>query len=92
MSYNPCLTKLNDVFTQKETELICEILEIGVSNSEFKPLDTNDHASFLILLMRGLRLSAVKGKGGYFLDATDHQQLQQNIERLIDMFIKSIQK
>ncbi|HTF82435.1 MAG TPA: TetR/AcrR family transcriptional regulator [Cytophagales bacterium] len=92
LASSPVVCKLLGDFYKKEAEVVQTILEIGVANGEFIAHNTAEKADFLILVMQGLRLATIKRKNDTILSKQDHIVLTKNLNKVVDMFIRSIQK
>lgn len=85
----PCIKRLVDEFLKKEADLIASIIELGVQNGEFKTIEVQEKADFLVTVMLGLRMVAKKKKE--ILDKEDYVILNRHMTNAMEMFITSIQ-
>jgi len=90
MSPKPLLAKLSENLTNKERELVRAIIDIGISNKEFKKVNSQDYADFLILLLQGLRFIALKKQSGLIMSDEERDKLNENIKRTTNLFIRDI--
>ncbi|HVD98480.1 MAG TPA: TetR/AcrR family transcriptional regulator [Cytophagaceae bacterium] len=86
----PLLCRLSENLLLKEQQLVRTILEIGVANKEFKKMNTQDQAVFLITMLQGFRLYAVKMQNDLVMSEEEHAALDENLKKAIQLFIRDI--
>ncbi|HSZ24183.1 MAG TPA: TetR/AcrR family transcriptional regulator [Cytophagaceae bacterium] len=90
MNSKPLFGKLFEAFNKKERELVRTILEFGISNKEFKKMNTQENADFLINLLQGLRFIALKKQDDLTMNDEERTQLDENLKKTMNMFIRDI--
>lgn len=85
----PCVKRLMEDFSKKETTLLASILELGIQNKEFQPSEIQEKADLLATLMLGIRMVAKKRKE--VLEKEDYTMVNKYMTQTIEMFIKSLQ-
>jgi TetR/AcrR family transcriptional regulator len=90
ISTKPLLCRLSENLIQKENKVVHTILEIGISNKEFRKININEYSDFLVQVMQGLRLYAKKMQAGIIMTEEELNNLNDNQKKAMNMFIKDI--
>jgi TetR/AcrR family transcriptional regulator len=90
MSPKPLLAKLSENLSDKERELVRAIIEVGINNKEFRKINSQEYADFLILLLQGLRFIALKKQTGLSMSDEEREKLNENLKRTVNMFMRDI--
>jgi TetR/AcrR family transcriptional regulator len=90
MSSKPLLGKLSANLTEKEREIVRSIIEVGINNKEYRKVNAQEYADFLLLLLQGLRFIALKKQEGLVMSEEEHDNLSENSKRTINLFIKDL--
>ncbi len=91
MTPKACIEKLKNSFQEKETALIESILALGISKKDFREIDPKEYAEFIISIMQGLRLSAMKKINSTF-STEDYAALNIKMQMALDMVLKDIER
>jgi TetR/AcrR family transcriptional regulator len=77
---------------EQEKEIIMEILGRGVTNGIFDIPVTEDMADLLLDLLRGLRLTMLKGITSFHNLNEEYEQMAKKTSLLVDVFIKGVSR
>ena len=86
----PVICRMCNDFRAKEVELIQSIIQIGISNKEFRKVNSLEYADFFTTVMQGIRISFIKSNG-YGGDLNDLELINKHMAKTASMFIKEIQ-
>ncbi len=89
-SSKPLLCRLSENLISQEKEMVRTILEMGMANKEFRKINAPDFAAFLIPLLQGLRIYAIKMQEGLVMTEEEDAVLNENLKKAIQMFIRDI--
>jgi AcrR family transcriptional regulator len=77
---------------KQEKEILMGILERGKTDSIFDIPDTEEMAELLLDLLRGLRLTMLKGITGFHNLDEEYEQMAKKTSLLVEVFIKGISR
>jgi TetR/AcrR family transcriptional regulator len=83
----PIISKLFDIFKKKETELIKQIIKIGVTLKQFKEIDIEEYASLFIIHMQGIRTVYLKQNDLTELSDADYSIIEKQMIMTANMFV-----
>jgi TetR/AcrR family transcriptional regulator len=89
-STKPLLGKLSENLSRKEREIVRSIIEVGINNKEYRKVNSQDYADFLLLLLQGIRFIALKKQTDLVMSEEEHEKLNENSKRTINLFIKDL--
>lgn len=89
-SSKPLLGKLSEKLSEKEREIVRSIIEVGINNKEYRKINAQNYADFLLLLLQGIRFIALKKQAGLVMSEEEHEKLNENSKRTINLFIKDL--
>lgn len=87
----PVFTKAFESFKQKEIDIVMGILQLGITTKEFKRINKQESAEFLVQLLLGVRLVKLKYKDINDFDESDYEDLDKKMCKVAGMFLKDIQ-
>jgi len=77
---------------KQEKEIIIEILERGISDGIFDIRDTMEMADLWLDVLRGLRITMLKGISNYQNLNEEYEQMVKKTSLLVDVLIKGISR
>ncbi len=77
---------------KQEKEIIMEILERGIADGIFDITDIEELSDLLLDLLRGLRLTMLKGITSFHNLNEEYEQMAKKTTLLVDLFIKGISR
>lgn len=78
------------LFTEKEKEIVVQILKKGISDGLFNSMDTDQTASLFLDVLRGLRISVVTNKRTLFIDEKEFEILLHKTISFTNIFIRGL--
>ncbi len=86
----PVYNKAFERFNKIELEMVSTIIQSGITSKEFKRINKNEYAEFLVHLLLGVRLVKLKYKDINEFDMNDYEDLDKKSCRVAGMFLKEI--
>lgn len=83
--------KAFDTFNKMEIEMVAAILQHGSTTKEFKKINKQEYAEFLVQLLLGVRLVKLKYKDINDFIESDYEELEKKCCKVAGMFLKEIQ-
>ena len=83
---------LNNDFLEREKMIIRTILESGIKNNSFEPVDVPSHADLFVSVLRSLRVLILKQRNDFLLTDEDYEEIKNYQARFTSVFIKGISK
>jgi TetR/AcrR family transcriptional regulator len=87
----PVFAKAFDTFNKMEIEMVTTILHHGLTTKEFKKINKQEYAEFLVQLLLGVRLVKLKYKDVNDFTESDYEELEKKCCKVAGMFLKEIQ-
>jgi TetR/AcrR family transcriptional regulator len=87
----PVFAKAFDAFNKMEIEMVAAILQHGSTTKEFKKINKQEYAEFLVQLLLGVRLVKLKYKDINDFIEPDYEELEKKCCKVAGMFLKEIQ-
>ena len=87
----PIIAKLFTIFKQKETELIKQIIQIGIAQKQFKEIDIEDYASLFMVHMQGIRTVYLKQNDLTELSDADYAIIEKQMIMTAKMFVNYLE-
>jgi TetR/AcrR family transcriptional regulator len=87
----PICAKMFNDFRKKEVELVNSIIQIGIEGKYFRKVNSQEYSEFLISLMQGIRMVAMKNKEVEDFNEEDYKSMEKTINKVVSMVIKDIQ-
>ena len=77
-------------YREKETEIICRILNLGMSQGLFEKREVNEIASLFLDMLKSLRMSILKHKEFIYLEPEEFAALIRKQELLTEIFVNGL--
>jgi len=87
----PVFNKAFESFNKRELEMVSSIIQHGINTKEFKRINKQENAEFLVHLLLGVRMVMLKYKDINEFEEADYDDLGKKSCKVAGMFIKEIQ-
>lgn len=87
----PIFAKAFENFKCMEKEMVADIIQYGIATKEFKRINKQEYAEFLVDLLLGVRMVKLKYKDINEFIEEDYEDLEKKSCKVAGMFLKEIQ-
>jgi AcrR family transcriptional regulator len=77
-------------FMEREKEIIAGLLEKGISEGDFEPIDTEKNALLFLDLLKCLRVASINSKNSLFIEEEEYSDLCERTNAFTELFIRGI--